>query len=348
MTLLLVFMISKVGVMTSQKTELPTKIGRLYMKRLYWQHLILTGTLAFSLEACVHKPTKTMKADIPIETPAALPPHMVLLREARSEAANMRAELASLKILMAKQAGEIRSLRARSQSVYHREQDQGTELQNIRSQLLSSQAEREQLRKHNLVLESQVVSMPDTSQLISDLQSLQGSFQQIMGNMKGLASDMKLIKQEMHIPKKTPTPRRTKMTTSSLTGGSAATHTPDGTPGLDAKGQIIIQDGDTLWELSQTYLVSVQQLMDWNSLTSDLILTGFPLKISDPSEAREEPLRQVNVPIDIIVPKSPVQRVEHEVHENPQPAMDAHVKIPSEPKHILAIGSPQLDSHESP
>ncbi len=312
------------------------------MKRLYWQHLILTGTLAFSLEACVHKPTKTMKTDSKIETPAALPPHMVLLREARSEAENMRAELASLKILMAKQAGEIRSLRARTQSVYHREQDQGTALQNIRSQLLSSQAEREQLRKHNLVLESQVVSMPDTSQLISDLQSLQGSFQQIMGNMKGLASDMKLIKQEMHIPTKQLTPRRTKMTTSRLTEGFADER------GLDAKGRIIIQDGDTLSELSQSYLTSVPQLKEWNNLTSDLILSGFPLKVSEPSKARHLPLRQVNVPTDRTVPRSPVEHLEHEVHGNPQPAMDAQVKIPSEPKHILAIGSPQLDSHESP
>ncbi len=318
------------------------------MKRLYWQHVLLTGTLALSLEACVHKPTQTMKADSQIETPAGLPPHMVLLKEARAEAENMRAELASLKILMAKQAGEIRSLRQRSQSVYNREQDQGTELQQIRSQLLSSEAEREKLRKHNMVLESQVVSMPDTSQLISDLQSLQGSFQHIMGNMKGLASDMKLIKQEMDIPTQPLTPQKTKMTTSSVTGGFARTDHPAATQGLDAKGRIIIQDGDTLWELSQTYLVSVQQLKDWNSLTSDLILTGFPLKVSEPSEVLVDPLIQVNVPTDRAVPKAPVQRVEHEIHENPQIPMDAHVKIPSEPKHILAIGSPQLDSQESP
>ncbi len=318
------------------------------MKRLYWQHLILTGTLAFSLEACAHKPTKSMIAKSQIETPAALPPHMVLLREARSEAENMRAELASLKILMAKQAGEIRSLRHRSESVYHREQDQGTELQNVRSQLLSSQAEQEQLRKHNMVLESQVVSMPDTAQLIADLQSLQGSFQQIMGNMKGLASDMKLIKQEMHIPTKSLTPQQTKLTTSSSMFGIAGNHTRDETRELDAKGYIIIQDGDTLFELAQSHQTTVRHLKEWNNLTSDLIFSGFPLKISEPSETIITPLTQVKATMDLSVPAAPEQRVEHEVHENLQPAMDAHVKIPSEPKHILSIGSPQLDSHESP
>ncbi len=318
------------------------------MKRLYWQHLILTGTLAFSLEACVHKPTKTMNADSQIETPAVLPPHMVLLKEARAEAENMRAELASLKILMAKQAGEIRSLRQRSQSVYDREQDHGTELQQVRSQLLSSEAEREKLRKHTMVLESQVVSMPDTSQLISDLQSLQGSFQQIMGSMKGLASDMKLIKQEMNISAQPLAPQQTKMTTSSLRGGFTGAATPNSTRSIDAKGRIIIQDGDTLFELAQSYGTSVQQLKIWNNLTSDLILSGFPLKVSEPSKVTERPLRQVNTPTNNAVPKAPVQRVEYENHENPQPAMDVHVKIPSEPKHILAIGSPQLDSQESP
>ena len=66
----------------------------------------------------------------------------VLLQEARNESENLRAEIGALKILMAKQAGEIQSLRGQSQSVHHREQDQGLQLQQIRGELLSSQAER--------------------------------------------------------------------------------------------------------------------------------------------------------------------------------------------------------------
>ena len=311
------------------------------MKRLYWQHLILTGTLVFSLEACAHKPTTTMKTDRQMETPAALPPHMVLLREARSEAENMRAELASLKILMAKQAGEIRSLRERSQSVYDREQNQGTELQQIRSQLLSSQADREQLRRHNMELESQVVNMPDTSQLVSDLQSLSGSFQQIMGSMKGLASDMKLIKQEMHITTNTITPRQIKMTPNLQAGRIANTLTRDATRKLDAKGRIIIHDGDTLFELSQSYFTSVQQLKEWNNLTSDLIISGFPLKVAEPSETVDAPITQVKATNDRLLPKAPVQRVEHKNDTKPQTPMDTHVEIPSEPTHILSLGNPE-------
>ena len=150
MTLLPVSMILKVGARTSLVTGLPTKNGRSFMKRLYLQHMIVSGTLVFALGACVHKPTKSMKADIPIEVPSPPPQHMVLLQEAHAEAADLRGEVASLKILMAKQMGELQSLRGQSQSVHHREQDQGLQLQKIRSQLFSSQAERDQLRKHNM------------------------------------------------------------------------------------------------------------------------------------------------------------------------------------------------------
>ncbi len=197
------------------------------MKRLYVQHMILSGTLVLALGACVHKPAKSMKASIPIEAPSPPPQHMVLLQEAHSDAAILRGEVASLKILMAKQMGELQSLREQSQSVHHREQNQGLQLQNIRSQLLSAQAERDQLRKHNMELEGQVASMPDTSQLVSHIQALSGSFQTMMNTMKGLVADIHLIKQEMHISPKHPKPQQTKMTTRLPTATMTNTLPPD-------------------------------------------------------------------------------------------------------------------------
>jgi chromosome segregation ATPase len=152
-----------------------------------------------------------MQANPQVEAASPAPQQTVLLQEARSEADNMRAEIAGLKILMAKQAGEFRSLRERSQSVHHREQDQGEQLQNIRSQLLSSQAERDQLRKQNLKLEAQVASAPDTSQLVSDIQAIRSSFQNMMNSMKELASDITLIKQEMRITTNKLKPQQTQL-----------------------------------------------------------------------------------------------------------------------------------------
>jgi len=312
------------------------------MKRFYLQHMILSGTLVLTLGACVHKPTKAMQAHPQVEAASPPPQQTVLLQEARFEADNMRAEIAGLKILMAKQAGELRSLRERSQSVHHREQDQGQQLQNLRSQLLSSQAERDQLRKHNMELEGQVASMPDTSQLVSDIQALRGSFQQIMSNMKGLASDIRLIKQEMRMTTKQLKPQQTKLAKSLPTMTMADKLTPD------AKGRIIIQEGDTLWKLSRTYQVSVGQLREWNNLTSDLIMTGLRLKVAQPLETVEAQSTPAKASTELPVPAAKEESLDNSVQEKPQPTMDTRVEIPSEPKNILSIASPQSDSHESP
>lgn len=254
----------------------------------------------------------------------------------------MRAELAGLKILTAKQAGELRSLREQSQSIHHREQDQGQELQNIRSQLLSSQAERDQLRKQNMELEGQVAGIPDTSQLVSDIQAIRSSFQNMMSSMKRLVSDITLIKREMRLTTKKLKPQQTK-----LAKAQPPTAFPDQQP-PDAKGRIIIQDGDTLWKLSRTYQVSVGQLREWNNMTSDLIMTGFRLKVAQPLETVGAQSTPAKDSTELSVPAAKEESLDNSVQTNPQPTMDARVEIPSEPKHILSIASPQSDSHESP
>jgi LysM repeat protein len=312
------------------------------MKRFYLQHMILSGALFLTLGACVHKPTKAMQANTQVEAASPPPQQTVLLQEARFEAENMRAELAGLKILMAKQAGELRSLRERSQSVHHREQDQGQQLQDIRSQLLSSQAEQDQLRKQNMELEGQVASIPDTSQLVSDIQSIRSSFQNMMVSMKGLVSDITLIKREMRLTTNKLKPQQTQLTKTQPPTALTDQQTPD------SKGRIIIQDGDTLWKLSRTYQVSVGQLREWNNMTSDLIMTGFPLKVAQPLETVEAQSTHAKAPTELPVPAAKEESLDNSVQEKPQPPMDTRVEIPSEPKNILSIASPQSDSHESP
>lgn len=48
--------------------------------------------------------------------------------------------------------------------------------------------------------------------------------------------------------------------------GAAQTHT--------------VQSGDTLWKLSNTYNLSINQLMEWNQLTSSTIVVGQKLKVN--------------------------------------------------------------------
>jgi LysM repeat protein len=311
------------------------------MKRLYWahmMHMVLSGTFVLALGACAHKPNKPLEVDPLMGQISPLSQQGVLLQEARIESENLRAELGSLKILMAKQAGELQAIRGQSQSIHHREHDQGLQLQQIRSELLSSQAERDQMRKRNMELEGQVASMPDTSQLVSDIQALSSSFQQIMTSMKQLTADMTLIKREIHITSGKLAPRQTTLTTSKQHTSSPERQTPD------SKGRIVIQDGDTLWKLSKKYNVSVEQLKEWNGIESDLIVTGLRIKVTTPTEPQ---LTHVNSPVEPPVPPASQEHVNEPVQKS-IPTRNNRVENAPEPKHILSLGSPHSNSHESP
>jgi LysM repeat protein len=310
------------------------------MKHLHWAHMILSGSFLLALGACVHKPTESLEVDPPAGTISPLSQHGGLLQEARIESENLRTELGSLKILMAKQAGELQALKGQSQSIHHREHDQGIQLQKIRSELLSSQAERDQLRKHNMELEGQVASMPDTSQLVLDIQALTGSFQQIMTTMKQLTADITLIKREIHITSGKLEPRKTTLTTPQQHPSFPERQTPD------SKGRIVIQDGDTLWKLSMRYHVSVAQLKEWNGIDSDLIVTGLHLIVATPTERKLTP---VNSSVELPVPSAGQVHVNEPVQQQKSiPTQGNKVKSGPEPKHILSLGSPHSNSHESP
>ena len=308
------------------------------MKRLDWAHIILSGTFALALGACVHKPTKPLEMDSSVAQVSSPPQQGVLLQEARIESEHLRAEIAALKILMAKQAGELQSLRGRSQSIQHREQDQGLQLQQIRSELLSSQAERDQLRQRNVELEGQVASMPDTSQLVSDIQALTSSFQHIMSSMKQLTADITLIKRNMHITSGTLKPQQTKLTTPKPPPSSLERQTPD------SQGRIVIQDGDTLWKISRKYDVSIAQLKEWNGINSDLIVTGLRLKVTAPAEPQSSPTTTL---VEPPAPPTGQEQVKAPIQEN-LPIPNNPMESAPEPKHILSLGSPHSNSHESP
>jgi LysM repeat protein len=311
------------------------------MKRLYWahmMHMVLSGTFVLALGACVHKPTKPLDLDPPAGQVFSPSQRDVLLQEARIESENLRTEIGALKILMAKQAGELQSLRGQSQSIHHREQDQGIQLQQIRGELLSSQAERDQLRKHNMELESQVASMPDTSQLVSDIQALSSSFQQIMTSMKQLTTDMTLIKREMHITSDKLKPRQTTLTTPEQPTSSRERQTPD------SQGRIVIQDGDTLWKISRKYKVSVAQLKEWNEINSDLIMTGLRLRVTTPVEPQTT---HADPSVEPPAPPAGQEQVNAPIQES-LPTQNNRVENAPEPKHILSLGSPHSNSHESP
>ncbi|MCA9465271.1 MAG: hypothetical protein KC643_07490, partial [Nitrospira sp.] len=174
------------------------------MTRSHSFPIFLGSCVILLLGACVHKPVKPDAEPAPMAQMAPPPPQTVLLQEARSEAEQLRAELASLKILMAKQAGELRTLQEQGQGVQKREQERGIEIQNIRSELMASQSERDQLHRRNMELEGQIGGLANTNQLVTEIQTLRTSFQQMMANLKTLSSDLTLIKKAMHVTTNSP------------------------------------------------------------------------------------------------------------------------------------------------
>ncbi|WP_342347172.1 LysM peptidoglycan-binding domain-containing protein [uncultured Nitrospira sp.] len=309
------------------------------MKRNHWTHMILSGTFILAVGGCAQKPTKPVAVDSLIGYASQATPQQVLLQEARTENENLRAEIGAIKVLMAKQAGELQSLRGHTQSIQHREQDQGLELQHLRGELLNSQAERDELRKHNLELEGQVASMPDTTQLVSDIQLLNQSFQQIMASMKQLSTDITLIKQEIHRPYGKGQPLKTKLPVPNPPTSSGDRRIPD------SQGRIVIQNGDSLWKLSQMYQVSVAQLREWNELNSDVIMTGLKIQVTSPLVPQVNSSNSSSNTTEL--PASPAiqEPLTEPVHEN-MPLQDNRVESAPEPKHILSLGNPQ--SPESP
>ena len=327
-------MILQVGVRTSLATELPTKIGRSFMKRYMLQHMIVIGVLALTLGACVHTPQKITKTEIPVELDSSPPQEIVLLQEARTESVNMRAELASLKILMAKQEGELRSLRKQSHAIHDREQDQGLQLQKIRSQLLSTELERDQLQKYKMSMEDQAEGTPDTTQLVSDIQAIRTSFQELMGTMQGLVSDMHFIKQEIRLPTIQNRPQQAKQPKNPPSMAIAETLTPDD------KGRITIQEGDTLWELSLTHGVSVDQLRQWNHLSGDLILTGRHLQVAETMQLGEEQHKHAMSLEDTSSPIDKEETFDNLIQDTLPSTAENTAELPSEPKNIYSLANP--------
>ena len=305
------------------------------MTRSHSFPIFLGSCVILLLGACVHKPVKPDAEPAPMAQMAPPPPQTVLLQEARSEAEQLRAELASLKILMAKQAGELRTLQEQGQGVQKREQERGIEIQNIRSELMASQSERDQLHRRNMELEGQIGGLANTNQLVTEIQTLRTSFQQMMANLKTLSSDLTLIKKAMHVTTNSPKAQQT-----ALPHQAPSPSGPSGADHPNSHGQVVIQEGDTLWKLANRYHVSIDQLKDWNHLSSDLIMTGLRLRVVAPDttqEALSSPgpkLTNVEAPVQAEAKAAPLKNHTPDQQLTTTPGQ-------TETKNLLSVSTPK-------
>ncbi len=305
------------------------------MKRPHSFPILFSGLFVLMLGGCSQKYTKPVTAETPNDQIASLPAHAVLLQEARLEAEQLRAELASLKILLAKQSGELRTIQEQGQGFKQRELERGTELQNIRSELLASQDERDQLRRRNTELEGQIAGLANTNRLVAEIQTLRTSFQQVMTSLKHLTTDLTLIKKAMHVPSNNPAPQKVALPAASSHRPSHDAFAPDAT------GRIVIQEGDTLWKLANRHHVTVEELKDWNQLSSDLIMTGFRLRVSSPETPAPSPAPEqaASVPQSLMDP-TPAEVPAAPPQETGPGEMPDTGSVQSETKNLLSVSTP--------
>ena len=106
--------------------------------------------------------------------------------------------------------------------------------------------------------------------------------------------------------------------------------------------------GITLWQLSRNYKVSIEQLKEWNNMSSDLIMTGLRLIVAEPIETVQAQSDLETTVSEILEPDGKRESPTTPIQKTLQPTVETHVENPVEPTHILSIGNPESDVHESP
>ena len=205
-----------------------------------------------------------------VSTPPQANTQEVLMREARIESDLLRSELAAVKIAAAKQQAEMQAAVDRAEKLQAREESMASNLQQMKANLLSAENERDRLRQDNAKLQAQSASLPNLQTLIIDVQSIQDSVQQMMANMKNLMTEVIHIKKDMKRSQRQVKGRTANLTAFSMTPASSS---------VESDGTWTVKSGDTLWQISQLHGISVDTLMEMNSLQSDFIVEGQTLQV---------------------------------------------------------------------
>jgi len=219
-------------------------------------------------------------------------------REARMESQQLRLELASLKIAMAKQTADLQTAQATITALRQKEAQMGSKVQETQDHTNAIQRERDQLKRRNAELQARSAAFPQIQQLIAEIKTMQTSLQQVVSSMKNLATDVIQIKQDMRLNQ-----RKLRKQTAKLTAFNVTTHQPTETSSKSFK-HITIKPGDTLWAISQAYDIPVKKLKRINGLTSNLLVVGqrltvpFAERIRSPKNSGPARKRDASKPSD--------------------------------------------------
>jgi LysM repeat protein len=239
---------------------------------------IFGGILVF--QGCAHQAQTSTAPSIPPPTYS----NSTLAIEAKAEAESFRAALASERIKTAKQAAVVRSTQQEAAALKARELEHAEKISQLKTELATITSERDQLRVEVTQLRAKTASAPQVLQLVTQMRTIETSLNNLSSSLGTLSKDIVTLRDEVEQQKLVAT---IKPTVSSKRQMKAE----DRMVGTDL---IVVQRGDSLWQLARTYGTSVNELKQINGLTHHTIVAGQFLKIPsmhdlDPEELAEIP-----------------------------------------------------------
>lgn len=202
-----------------------------------------------------------------------------LIREAKAEADRLRAQLANERITIAKYRSEVQAAQHEASKLRDREAEFAQKLAATNSELSMVKNERDQLRRQNAELQAKTAGIPQVLELIAEIRTIQSSINGMVSNIQGLTTDLAAMKKDFQ-------QSQARLGSAAVAKKSqTAASKPQSVPGStdDAEDTVIVELGDTLWDLAQQHDLTVEELRAWNGLSGNLIFPGQKLQMRPPS-----------------------------------------------------------------
>ncbi len=194
-----------------------------------------------------------------------------LIFEAKTEAEELQAALASERIHTAKQAAEVRAARQETSALRDRGAEYIRRIASLKAELDTLKTERDQMRQENAELSGHVAGLPELPQLMQEVRTMKSSLNGMVASLKTLSAEVAQFKQGLGKQQINAIAKAQKPASSKGELKAKTRRLP--------KTTISVKRGDSLWRIAQTHGTTVTNLKKINGLKSDRIIVGQQLRI---------------------------------------------------------------------
>ncbi|MCZ6581540.1 MAG: LysM peptidoglycan-binding domain-containing protein [Nitrospirae bacterium] len=194
-----------------------------------------------------------------------------LIFEAKTEAEELQAALASERIHTAKQAAEVRAARQETSALRDRGAEYIRRIASLKAELDTLKTERDQMRQENAELSGHVAGLPELPQLMQEVRTMKSSLNGMVASLKTLSAEVAQFKQGLGKQQIKAIAKAQKPASSKGELKAKTRRLP--------KTTISVKRGDSLWRIAQTHGTTVTNLKEINGLKSDRIIVGQQLRI---------------------------------------------------------------------